>query len=450
MAYVPGYDHDIFISYAHGDDRDWINRLVERLKPELKRRLGKEPSIWIDDDSLRKSRDYRKEIPSSIESSASFLLLCSPSYLRSEYCVLQECGAFRGSIPVKRARFFEESFRNEQFVLRTLLLPVDNNEHWELFSGVSDISFCNDAGTFTHGSPEFEAGFRKLTGELMLLLKRMRNGSTPVFVYPYHPSPSLKDAHDALSAELAAQSFRLLPDRLVNLSDQVREASLSIFLLGERYDETADQLTGTASTGGRPWLTWRSPASQEAELKQSGFISHLEKLESATKTFLDTAVPLSRLKEEVLALLKPNTLVPQPSSEKPRVYVICNLHSRLERENAGRIIYHFRKEFEFDLPDDPYQHNARLAYADAVLLVWGSSEETWCLPEFQTMVQVSRRARSKGLCLFDPQETKTAAMRQIRQDPGEIQIVEQFGQFDPQRLEAFFSPIRRGHAAGAS
>ena len=106
------------------------------------------------------------------------------------------------------------------------LLPVDNNEHWELFSGVSDISFCNDAGTFTHGSPEFEAGFRKLTGELMLLLKRMRNGSTPVFVYPYHPSPSLKDEDPrrAFRGVSRSQSFRLLPDRLVNLSDQVRKA----------------------------------------------------------------------------------------------------------------------------------------------------------------------------------------------------------------------------------
>jgi hypothetical protein len=26
MASVPGFDHDVFISYAHGDDRDWINR----------------------------------------------------------------------------------------------------------------------------------------------------------------------------------------------------------------------------------------------------------------------------------------------------------------------------------------------------------------------------------------------------------------------------------------
>jgi hypothetical protein len=56
MAYVPGFEHDLFISYAHGDDRDWINRLIDRLRPALKRLLGSEAQIWIDDDNLRASQ----------------------------------------------------------------------------------------------------------------------------------------------------------------------------------------------------------------------------------------------------------------------------------------------------------------------------------------------------------------------------------------------------------
>jgi hypothetical protein len=27
MGYVSGFDHDVFVSYAHGDDRDLINGL---------------------------------------------------------------------------------------------------------------------------------------------------------------------------------------------------------------------------------------------------------------------------------------------------------------------------------------------------------------------------------------------------------------------------------------
>ena len=67
-----------FVSYAHGDDRDWINRFVGRLQLVLKRRLSHEASIWIDDEDLRKSRDFRKEIPDTLKSSAVLLLLPRP------------------------------------------------------------------------------------------------------------------------------------------------------------------------------------------------------------------------------------------------------------------------------------------------------------------------------------------------------------------------------------
>jgi hypothetical protein len=39
MAFVPGFDHDALISYAHGDDRDWINRFLDPLEPAPSRPL---------------------------------------------------------------------------------------------------------------------------------------------------------------------------------------------------------------------------------------------------------------------------------------------------------------------------------------------------------------------------------------------------------------------------
>ena len=105
MAYVPGYTHDVFVSYAHGDDREWIALLAARLEPALKQRLGTKPAIWIDDDQLRASRDFSAEIPDSVRSSAVFLLLTSPTYIRSTYCVDEECRTFADSLPARRARF---------------------------------------------------------------------------------------------------------------------------------------------------------------------------------------------------------------------------------------------------------------------------------------------------------------------------------------------------------
>ena len=73
--------------------------MLDRLEPALKQRLGIKPSIWIDDDKLRQSRDFSKEIPESVKSSAAFLLLPSPTYIRSRYCVDQECRCSRRRSP---------------------------------------------------------------------------------------------------------------------------------------------------------------------------------------------------------------------------------------------------------------------------------------------------------------------------------------------------------------
>lgn len=451
MAYVPGYQHDIFISYAHGDDRDWINRLLDRLKPAIKRRLGLEADVWIDEDSLRKTRDFRKEIPDSVRSSALFLFLPSPTYIRSPYCVSEECRAFEETLPARRARFTVAEFTNEQFALRCPILPVEKNRHWKLFEGLTDIPFCNEADTFAIGTPEFETSFRKLTGELVTLLERLRNHSTSVFLYPLDPGPDLAEVRKALVDELSAKSYRILPESMVSFPDEMRESSLSVFLLGGSYDETAAELTEIASGQGKPWVLWRSPAAeQKAAPEQFGFCRYLEQLDSDKKTYLNASITPAKLKEEVLALLRPDPRALPTIPGKPRVYLIYNSRDRAEAGNAGLIAFHYRKEFHFDHPDDPGQHTLRLTGSDGVLLIWGNAGEDWCAREFEALIQSPRRADAKGLCLFDPKETKTAVLAQIRRSENlrELYVAEQFGRFEPARLETFFNPIRRRSQTG--
>ncbi len=450
MGYVPGFEHDIFVSYAHGDDRSWVNRLVDRLEPALKQRLGIKADIWIDDEALRRSRDFSKEIPDSVQSSAVFLLLASPSYIRSEYCVQKECGVFEKTITGKRSRFAAAGFANDLFALRCLILPVDGNEHWSLFPGLTDIAFCNESETYAAGSAEFETSFRQLTGELVALLKRMRNHSTSVFLYPAHPGPDVLAAHTALASELSVQSYRLLPDRTVNIAEQMREASMSVFLLGADFDDGAGELAELAAgQADKPWTVWCSPAAEQtASVDQSGFCAYLEQLDSASKTYLSSAVTTAKLKEEVLALLRPDPRALPQTEGKPRVYLVYNARDRMEVKNAGLISFHFRRDFHFEHPDDPAQHTLRLSRSDGVLLVWGSADEDWCSREFAEMIQSSRRTGGSGLCLFDPVQPKADAVERIRQTFQDVYVGEQFGKFDPARLSTFFTPILRRAAEG--
>ena len=335
MAYVPGYQHDVFISYAHGDDRDWINRLIDRLEPALTQRLGTKVGLWIDDDQLRRSRDFSKEIPESVTSSAAFLLLASPTYIRSRYCIDQEYKVFGETLASRRTRFAATSFANELFALRCPILPIDGNEHWSLFPGLTDIAFCDESDTFVAGSPAFESSFRRLVGELVDLLKRMRNHSTSVFLYPPNPAPDLQDVHKALAAELSANSYRILPDRTVNLTEQLREASMSVFLLGSEYDEAAGELADVAANQKeKPWVVWCSPTTEKATPDQSGFTAYLEQLDSSSKTFLNPGILPAKLKEEVLGLLRPDPRALPETQGKPRVYLVYNARDRAEVKNA--------------------------------------------------------------------------------------------------------------------
>src|SRR5215813_7241175 len=98
MPYVAGYDHDVFVSYAHLDDQGggaWVTNLVRHLDTEIRQRLGtKDLKIWIDRE-LDGNQPLTAEIMQAIRRSATVLLILSPSYIASEWCA-RERNAFLG------------------------------------------------------------------------------------------------------------------------------------------------------------------------------------------------------------------------------------------------------------------------------------------------------------------------------------------------------------------
>jgi hypothetical protein len=102
MTYVPGYEFDLFVSYAHVDnaafepaDHGWVDALIRILKSNLAMKLGRADafSIWKDSQNLRGNYEIHEEVPEQVRNSALFLAILSPGYLASEFC-LQELEAF--------------------------------------------------------------------------------------------------------------------------------------------------------------------------------------------------------------------------------------------------------------------------------------------------------------------------------------------------------------------
>lgn len=450
MAFVPGFEHDVFISYAHGDDRDWINRFLDRLRAALSRLLPG-ADVWIDKDDLRKSRNFEQDIPANLQSSAVLISLVSPTYITRPYCVHHECRRF-GDLAAARKqpgqRFAASEFDADLFGFRCPILPMPDRAYWNgLIPGATDISFCDDIDTLPIASSLFEEQFRMLLRELVSLLRRTRNYSIPVVVYPRHPAPELEEVHSALTQELNAQSYRILPEDELDPVPHVRRCDLAVLLLGAGYDETTRRIVDAVTDLEKPFVVWPSPALEKSgTLEQRGFFQYLRQIECGRKTLLSPAITPEKLKQELFALLNPRAKISPAVGGKPRVYLIYDPRQNNEKNNAGKIAYHYKDEFHFEHSGNPRQHNVCLTQSDGVLLVWGDAGEEWCATEFELMVRLSYQPKSKGLCLFDPMEAKIALAEQIRTEYSAIHVAEQFGSFDPVRLKPFFDPLRRSQS----
>jgi hypothetical protein len=93
MAFVPVYNHDVFVSYAHIDDeplfgaqRGWVTTLINNLEIVVRQKLGaKDLTIWMDHE-LAGNRPLTAEILAALSKTATLLITLSPGYLASEWC----------------------------------------------------------------------------------------------------------------------------------------------------------------------------------------------------------------------------------------------------------------------------------------------------------------------------------------------------------------------------
>jgi hypothetical protein len=92
MAFVHGFENDVFISYAHADNEvdalgdAWVHQFQQNLRIALKQRLGRGDEINIYFDARRLQGNHPlDEILDSVRKSAVFLAVGSPSYVNRQW-----------------------------------------------------------------------------------------------------------------------------------------------------------------------------------------------------------------------------------------------------------------------------------------------------------------------------------------------------------------------------
>ncbi len=147
MTQSPGYEHDIFISYAHNDNYGfggrpgWVDVFEDWLFNWLRKRRGlTDLRIWRDKKRMHGNTVFDDAIQNAVDSSAIFLALTSRNYLRSDYCQKelhrfhQYHGRHTGGLRV-----------NDAFRIFNILLNNIPHQNWPVeFQGKSGFSM-NDA-----------------------------------------------------------------------------------------------------------------------------------------------------------------------------------------------------------------------------------------------------------------------------------------------------------------
>lgn len=92
MAFVHGFENDVFISYAHADNEvdalgdAWVQQFQQNLRIALKQRLGRGDDINIYFDARRLQGNHPlEEILDSVRKSAVFVAVGSPSYVNRQW-----------------------------------------------------------------------------------------------------------------------------------------------------------------------------------------------------------------------------------------------------------------------------------------------------------------------------------------------------------------------------
>jgi hypothetical protein len=106
MGYLRDYQHDIFVSYAHGPQlhkaftkergdflQQWTHVFVDHLRAQLVFGLGEKADedqldVWMDPD-LAISKPLDAELVTRVRNSAIFVCVLSEYYLKSDYCLAE-------------------------------------------------------------------------------------------------------------------------------------------------------------------------------------------------------------------------------------------------------------------------------------------------------------------------------------------------------------------------
>ncbi len=424
-AYVPGFDYDVFVSYAHVDNvslsddprEGWVYTLKDNLKKLLSQKLGRADwgDIWID-YSLPRDEPFPKKLSDAVQSSVTLLVVLSEGYLESDWC-RQE-----------RELFLETAGRSAVNEGRVFLVRRTDLKHdcWpEPFHGLLGYEFFTKTREevpaqtlgWPHADPKNEADrpyFQRvddLSGNLKKRLQAMKKEAAkpdeppltvdkaeqavrptdqyPVNIFLAETTPDLGDLRDQIRRHLGQEEIGVLPDAFYErapaafktaMEADLERSLLFVQLLGQYVTPKAPGLPAgyeglqldLARSAGKPILRWHDPDLDRAKVQNPDLLKGQEVMVVPFEDFKGEVVnqvrrlALHKDRQEVIpgnAL----TLIRVDSSDMD---VAIRITESLKKHRIGFDIIEDDQEFADLAEDEQYSTHA-------LMVVYGQCERSW-------------------------------------------------------------------------
>jgi TIR domain len=452
-AFVPGFAHDVFVSYVHVDnrkfDRDvgWVETFVENLREALPPKLHRgQPDIWRD-LRLSSSEPLSDGIRVAVSHAATLLVILSESYLTSEWCQRE------------LALFLQAAAQTGGATGRIFLVRMDALDHnrWpEAFHGLLGQKFFEQAnvdapartlGTPLANDPGKTLYFQRLddlSRELATKLLEMKQaaeisaaspGTQPApeaqppdnspVVYLAEATPDLDDLRDNIRRYLNQANIRVLPetyyDRTPNAFRTATEADLDhslvfVQLLGLHvWPKTPDLPKGyeglqldVAEEKGIPILRWHAPELNVASVRDQALLARAEVM----------VMPFEEFKREIV-----NQVSKQQAEQKLSAitgdgpYVLVNVNSRDEQVAQTLLQMLDQQGVGYDTADENDNIEVMIEQYDChgLIVVYGHCEQQWAKQQVRTcrllLLKKKQRAPVCAVYLGPPDEKPSLGIR---------------------------------------
>lgn len=491
------FANDLFISYAHIDNRSyfpgasrgWIDLLHERLEVRLAQLLGKPPRIWRD----RKLKGYEvfdETIVIELSRSAILISVVSPRYIDSESCRSELENFFRlanqtGGVQIgDKRRLFRVvktyvPFEKHPTGLRDLL-PYEFYERNEASGRVYE--FDHEISAQGDKDRRYWNKFDDLAWDLHILIKDLENPnpgnatSTGVTIYLAETTSDLSGERDQIRRELDQSGHSVLPDKALPLEatalqsavrDYLQRSRLSVHFIGEHYgiipeleaersvvrmqQELAVERDNDAQFSR---LIWMPPGLQPKDERQQKFVLDLQNSFTSHNGSDLLQVKLEDLKtiiQSKLAQKSKSAPVVSDEASAVRIYLICDQQD-VEAVEPMRS-YLLDQRYETILPlssgsdaDVFKDHKENLVLCDAVLIFQGRASEGWLRMKLRELIKLPGYGRTtplsgKAIYIGAPVSQPKERFKTL-----EGPVIKNYGEFDPASLEPFIARISKARS----